>query len=163
MPKPKLHNLSVGSFNIGDGVAECQLDASGLPIIVSEGQVHSNLLSLTKAFPDLVTEGYLKPFITAANFLFQGIKFHPIDSISKFQKEYVDRIEYEQDPSKQFLKRISDYGIFDVSQMHSPKVIGDKLIFFVREDYTDLPYRVTCDFPITTENPEVKYELLPYI
>lgn len=162
MPKPKSRNLNVESFNIGQVVADCQIDSSGIPVIAIGDKTFTNLLTLIKAFPILESEDNIKSLALAANFLFQGIKFHIIDDASKYQTEYLKRIEFEEQNINQNLRRLSDYGIFDVSTIHEPKRVEGKFIFFVREDYTDLPYRVTFDSPIVSESPEVKYELLHY-
>lgn len=100
------------------------------------------------------------------NFLLTGFDFHYIDDIEQFQKDYKEKIESEQsDTSFQSdsLLSLSHYGTYDVSVMHPPQLINGILTFFVKNDYTHLPYKASIDLHNLKNASHASYELLPSI
>lgn len=137
-------------------------DQDHKPAINVEGQTYNSLVALFQSFPILSNPRYREKVAQIVNFLLKGLEFHYIENIEKFKEEYQQQIEYEQLSLEDRLVRLSDYGIYDLSSMHAPAVINGQLIFFVKHDYTQLPYKVSVGFPITSDYPNARYELLPF-
>lgn len=164
MPEVKSDNLSVQSVKFGKRLLELQVnpDNEGAPVISIHSKEYKSLSDLLQDLPELFEKQNIKVLALLANFLFQGNKFQFIDDIAAFQQHYQNQIELESRSFEPKLRRLSDYGLFDTSGMHDPKIVDNNLIFYVKDAYTNLPYRVTCRFPITAKIPDVKYETLPY-
>ena len=127
---------------------------------IQERHYHS-FPDLFHDLPLLSTTPYLDKAAQVINFLVKGLEFQYIDDISLFQTNYRRIIEDESFESPYEHTRLSDYGIYDVSGMHPPKIVEGQLVFFVRHDYTALPYRVSLPYPIAANDKSVYYELLP--
>lgn len=152
-------NLMIDLDNIS---FECKLDDHHNPVITHDSKKYKNLFSLIEDFPELKKATNMKLLVQAANFLFQGVSYHLIEDINIFKEAYLNRIEYEKNSLDYMPVRLIDHGIFDVSIMHPPQIIGDELIFFVQDDRSGIPYRVTCLYPITQAS-KGTYHLLPYM
>lgn len=133
------------------------------PIVKAKGKNYFSISTLIQDFPQLNTPQESDKTAYLMNFLTKGLEFEYIEDISAFQKTYQAQIVSGKTDLLLNKPCLNDYGIFDISQMHHPKIIGGKLIFFVKHDYSQLPYRVFCDFPIQREEPRIGYELLPYV
>ena len=133
------------------------------PIVTVKGNKYTTLHQLVKDVPELSNPENIEAFAEISNFMFKGIEFTFIDNIPEFQKEYVKRLEQDkkhpEKPSHGL--HFSDYGIYRIEIMHPPKIERGHLIYFVKNGYTQLPYRVSCPFPFTGDHTVAKYELLP--
>ncbi|MBA3958065.1 MAG: hypothetical protein H0X51_06700 [Parachlamydiaceae bacterium] len=138
------------------------IDANKKPVILYKGKTYSQLQELTAAIPSLTEPNSLEAFASALNFFCSGTRYLFITNIPEFQEDYLNRIEFEQNSFDYIPNRIIDHGIFDTSKMHPPQILNDELVFFVQDDYTQLPYRASCPYPIETPTPKVRYQLLPY-
>lgn len=156
--KPDL--LTVGVFKVKGREVLCQLDRHHHPLVTIEGKIYHSVLKLLRAFPEI--EENVGAVARLVNFLCSNNEYTFIEDIAKFQEEYVDRVEFEQNSFDYIPDRIIDHGVFNITVMHSPKVVDNQLIFYVKNENSQLPYRVSCAYPIQSESPEVRYQLLPY-
>ncbi|WP_068468254.1 hypothetical protein [Candidatus Protochlamydia phocaeensis] len=138
-------------------------DQDHLPAIQIEGVKYTSLYQLCRDFPHLLAPKQIEKMAKIANFLIKGLEFQYIENINAFKEDYFQRLEAGQTALLQNMPCLNDYGIYDVSIMHHPKIHNGKLIFFVKQDYTHLPYKASLDFPLKDENFSIHYELLPAI
>lgn len=131
------------------------------PIIEAESIQYHALGHLLKSFPQLQEQDHLDKFAQIANFLAKGLEFQYIENIDFFKAAYYQQVELEQSSLLYEGSSIKDYGIFDLSFMHPPRLEDHKLIFFVSHDYLGIPYEVNLLYPMGKDTPELLYELLP--
>jgi hypothetical protein len=162
MSKLKQTTTPVQTIKVNKTEIMFYLDHDQHPIVISSGNTHRSLHHLIQSMPELSNPDYLSQLAHLINFFSQGTDYHVIDDIPKFQEAYLERIEYEKNSFDYMPLRIIDHGIFDVRVMHPPRVINRELIFFVQQDHTQLPYRVSCSYPIEREKLDTRYQLLPY-
>lgn len=141
---------------------ELILNAHKNPIIKCGSDYFKNMEELITAFPDLAKPENLYTLAEACNFMFKGLEFSPINDVEEFKSEYMHQIKFEQTQLELMGPRLSDYGIYDVSVMHQPRLLHSQFIFFVMNAYNRLPFRVICALPLSRDYPSVRYELLPY-
>lgn len=111
------------------------------------------LTDLFESFPTLF-QLELDKTAQVVNFLASGLEYQFIENSDQFKEEFLQRLEGD--------KRYN-YGLFDVSKMHSPIIRNSHFIFFVMEERTQLPYRVSMDLPYIEGISSIRYELLPYV
>lgn len=132
------------------------------PLVEFNDQIFNHVWSLGQQLPCLSDPAYLKEFAEISNFLWKGSQFQFIDTISQYQKFYIEQVELERKYSSDvFPYRLTDYKIFDVSVMHDPQVEEGLLRYFVYNTTTGLPYRVVCPFPYISTSTLVHYQILP--
>lgn len=132
------------------------------PLVGCEDAVYNHVWLLSQYVPHLSDPAYITEFAEIANFLWKGLQFQFIDQIADYQKFYTEQVELEKKYSSDvFLYRLTDYKIFDVSVMHTPRLEGGTLFYFVYNTATGLPYRVVCPFPYTSASTLVHYQILP--
>lgn len=127
------------------------------PTIEIANENYNSLKALLQKYPLLVCDTNLPKTVQMINFLLTGLEYEYIDDLEKFKEDYQQRIESEQATLVGNSVKLSDYGIYDVSFMHEPKLDKGKLIFFVKNDSNNLPYKVSVD----TISSKAHYELLP--
>ena len=130
------------------------------PIIEIENKHYSSLDDLCKALPILLTAEYLDQYVQLANFFACGLEFEFIEDIPKFIKNYKETIENELLAPFDQQTKLSEYGEFDLSSIHSPKLLDGRCVFFVKHDYLNIPYRASFIYPHQESSPKIKYELL---
>lgn len=132
------------------------------PVINVSGQIYTVPSDLFQTFPFLSSIRYLGKAAQMINFLSVGLEFRFIENVEKFKDHYLQCIESELGSVDSDRPMLSQYGIFDVSHLHPPQIQDGSLVFYVKNDQTQLPYRVEVPFPPIEEEFEVQYELLPY-
>lgn len=151
-----IKEIRVGSANL-QLVMEDQT-----PLIEWEGETFQHLWLLIHHMPLLCELSYLDRFAEISNFLWKGLQFEYIHSVSDYQRFYLDQIDCEKRcPSDLFRYRLTDYKIFDVSVMHPPLLEEKRLYYFVFNTSTGLPYRVVAPFPYHETSTVVHYQILP--
>lgn len=139
---------------------ECQIDGNGRPSVAYKEKKHVSLSSLLRDAPWLLEAKNLKVLASAANFFFKGIEFDYIEDIEKFKQMYQEHVKNPISEEKPLPFQLVDFGVFDVSSMCDPYLDLDSFIFYVKNNYNQLPYRVSCSYLIQgTSN--ISYELLP--
>jgi hypothetical protein len=146
-------------FTITVGAAElhCGIDDNQRYVEVNETH-HHQLGNLIDAVPELVGGDDCLALAKAANFLLKGITYTVIEDIEGYQEQYCTRVAAEDAAFDERTRRISDYGVFDVSVMKRPSVQANTITFFVQDRQMGLPYKVTIALPQLTNH----YQLLPY-
>lgn len=152
-----IYNIKLHNFDL-----QCQIDQHRHPMVTIGEKSYTTLYGLIKAVPILSEQKQIKNLSKIANFLCNGVEYLFIDDIPKYQEEYLNRVEFEQNTFDYLPNRIIDHGVFDVTGMHPPRIINDELVFYVKNDHTEVPYRVIIPYPIIKETLEARYELLPY-
>jgi len=142
----------------------CRLSLKGeTPIVDYDNQTYHFLWNLVQTIPILSDAKHLHSFAQISNFYWKANHFHFIESIENYQKFYLNQVEQEKrEPTDIFKYRLTDYKIFDVSVMHSPKVEHEQLAYFTYNLETGIPYRVVCPFPYHLKH-AVHYQILPII
>lgn len=138
------------------------LDEAHSPMIQYESRYYHSFNELINTFPHPLTDD-LKLFAEMANFMFKGDEFSVIDDIEAFKKAYHTQIQREKTRFIVAEQRLSEYGIFDLSSLHSPRLEAQQFIFFVKNDFNQLPYKVTCTLSSHEQTSHVHYTLLPYL
>jgi hypothetical protein len=133
------------------------------PTIEVKERIYTSPAPLFRDFPILSNPHYPEKIAQLINFLLKGLEFHYIENIEQFKEDYYQQIESEQITLNDQPAHLSDYGVYDLSDMHAPTIQNGTLTFFVKHDYTHLPYKVSVPFPILTDQIRASYELLPYL
>ncbi|MEC7840466.1 MAG: hypothetical protein VX777_10550 [Chlamydiota bacterium] len=108
-------------------------------------------LAKKKASPKKIAE--------AINFIFNGENFHVVESPKKFE-------ESRNCYCKQFIEapwecpEIS-FMDYDVSKITKPQIVKKQIIFYVESNY--IPFKITSPWPINTNKPHIKQEMLSSI
>lgn len=132
------------------------------PVIEVQNIQYASLALLLHTYPFLSQSLHLEKLAQMANFLAKGLEFQYIENIESFREKYYQQIETEQSNLLDEGVTLKDFGIFDLSAMKPPYLENQNLLFFVRHDYSGIPYRASLLFPL--ENlPCLNYELLPLI
>ena len=154
--------ISIQMISLGSHELFFLFDHQHQPVIEVKGVQYDSLAHLLQTFPPLYDQKNLKTLAQITNFFAKGVEFQYIEDIEAFSLSYYQQVEEEQSSLLYEGSAIKDYGIFDLSAMHPPKVENQTLIFFVRHDYLHIPYRVTFYYPSHPEKTlEISYELLP--
>lgn len=140
---------------------ECQLEGKH-PIVICNQKKYTNLRTLHKDVPELIDAIDLKDLAHLLNFMSSGREYQVLDKVKRYKDEYLARIEFEKNSFDYLPVRLSEHGIFDVSVMHAPRVVGEEFAFFVKNIESQIPYRVSCLYPIDLEKPDLRYQLLAY-
>lgn len=148
-------------LKINNAEVELHLDDQRHPKIAVKGLTYSSLHKLVVAYPELSEAKNIKTLAQLSNFLFQGHSYQFIDDISAFKEAYLNQIEFDKNSMDYMPSRLIDHGIFDVNIMKAPSIENGEFIFYVKEDRTGIPYRVSCPYPFE-DKPKATYHLLPY-
>lgn len=141
----------------------CHLDSNHQPIIIYKEKKYTSMHDLCMELPEFLSGTIdLKKLAHFLNFMSKGIGYEVIDNIKRYKEDYLARIEFEKNSFDYLPVRLRDHGVFDVSVMHSPQIVREEFIFFVKNADNNVPYRVNCPFPINPETPNLNYQLLPY-
>lgn len=133
------------------------------PSVNYEGKTYQRLIPLLNQVP---IEPLLKqPNVLAklVNHLFSGMRYRVIESPEKFQERYAKQIEKEGESDLQDRRRISDYGVYDISKVVSPTIQDKNLIFYAEDVSTGTPYRVSLRIPPRKGQDVCHYDLLPEV
>lgn len=131
------------------------------PSIICEGNRYETIDSLLKAYPALTRIENLTIFSRSLNFLTVGIDYQYIEDIVKFQNAYQAQVDFEKNSFDYIPMRITNHGIFNITEMTKPHIVNHSLVFYVKNVHNGLPYRVTYLLTNNDKNLPL-YQLLPY-
>lgn len=151
--------VSLKTVVIGSQTLSLYLDAAKKPTIGYKERSFNSLDALVEAFPQLIEN--LATSAELANFLMRGLAFHLIQDIETFKRSYRAQLDADLNENEEDNPLLVDYGNFDLSGLHPPRINDGRLVFFVQEGHTRLPYQVSVPFPYTSPQPSI-YALLPY-
>lgn len=155
--------ISIQMISLGPHELFFLFDYQHQPIIEAKEVQYNSLGCLLHDFPQLNEQKNVDKLAEITNFLGRGLEFQFIEDIESFKLSYYQQIESEQSALLYEGSSIKDYGVFDLSVMHPPSLRGDKLVFFVKHDYLNIPYQATLIYPIGYGALNLIYELLPQI
>ncbi|MFI0434941.1 MAG: hypothetical protein ACH350_04330 [Parachlamydiaceae bacterium] len=138
-------------------------DHEDQPVIEANQVQYRSLGRLLQMFPQLNFSKHLDKLAQIANFLARGLEFQYIEDIESFRLFYYQQMEAEESALLYEGTHLKDYGIFDLSVIHPPRMKEGKLIFFVKHDYLNIPYQTILHYPIGYGGPNMVYELLPLL
>lgn len=162
MPAVKQRSNPVEIIKVSSDIQlECQLEGKH-PVVICNQKKYNNLRSLHKEVPELIDAIDLKDLAHLLNFMSSGKEYAVLDKVKRYKDEYLARIEFEKNSFDYLPVRLSEHGIFDVSVMHAPRVVAEEFAFFVKNVDSEVPYRVSCHYPIDLETPNLRYQLLAY-
>jgi hypothetical protein len=113
-----------------------------------EEHCFSSVQEFTSKFPQATQIQNLEKLAIVSNFLVKGKKYSYIKEIAIFQRDYCEKV------------RNKSTEVVDISQMKKPTIENGKLIFYVEEEETERPYRVSLSYPIREKECDIKYETL---
>jgi hypothetical protein len=155
--------ISIQMISLGPHELFFLFDYQHQPVLEVKGVQYHSLEAILKKFPELQQTKHLDKLAQIANFLAKGLEFQYIEDITLFKATYYQEVELEQSSLLYEGSALKDYGIFDLSVMHPPRLKDQRLVFFVKHDYLGIPYQVSLFYPIRKEHPEMLYELLPLV
>ena len=90
----------------------------------------------------------------------RGSDYILVEDPQTFASQYRTKLENEDKtkPWREGVNRLCDFGIPDFNTIEEPKHLKEELVFFVKDRYTGLPYRVTASLTLLSEP---NYEPVP--
>ena len=165
-------HTQIFSIQFEESILTCQLDSHGNPAITSKkhglGTLHTSVTTLIEEFPFLTKAQNLLLFAKLANFLFKGLDYEVIEDVEKYKQEYLDQIDSESESFELPPFALTSYGgEFDVKEISPPYLKKDKaesdkhvLVFYATQR---IPYRISCEFSLGSDDFSYRCELLPYV
>lgn len=132
---------------MAEGLPPISMDfaADGTPVVtVAKAEVRdlAQVLSLAPALGD---PKWLRAYVRVANHLAKGDRFDPIMDPAAFETAY--RAAYAaEDPDEPPVPgnaRLRNYGLPDFSVIAPPVMQDGNLVFYARNSFMGVPYRVT--------------------
>ena len=121
------------------------LSAEGEAVVTvgaAEYQTHEALLDVA---PYLLDSQHAALYAKAVNHFAHGFEYEVIEDPADFKEAYLAQLEQEKGGDwDQTIAQLSDYGTPDFDLIAPPSITGDDLVFFARDDYSGVPYRVTA-------------------
>lgn len=132
---------------MSDGLPPISMDFTdaGAPVVIVAEARAADLDEALRLAPALSDPKWLKALAQVANHLAKGDQFEPILDPAAFQAAYMAAYNAE-DPDAEPVPgntRLHDYGLPDFSQIAAPAMKGNTLIFFARNTFMGIPYKVT--------------------
>ncbi|MQQ09342.1 hypothetical protein GFB49_12820 [Epibacterium sp. SM1979] len=113
-------------------------------VVVDDAQKASDLGQLLALAPGLLDPEAALVLAQAVNHIAQGHGFSVIEDPAEFASAYQAQLAKE-DPSEPWQEgviRLVDFGVPDFEEIAAPILTGETLVFFARDGFTGLPYRV---------------------
>lgn len=131
-------------------------------VVVGDDQKASDLKQLLSLAPGLMDPEAALVLAQAVNHIAQGHDFSVIDDPEAFASAYQVQLAKEDPtaPWQEGVVRLTDFGAPDYAAISAPTLTGETLIFFARDGFTGLPYRVEVALNATTLVGEGDYKAL---
>lgn len=117
----------------------------GTPVVVVAKAELRDLAQVLDAAPGLGDPKWLRAYVRVANHLAKGDRFDPIMDPAAFETAY--RAAYDaEDPEEAPVPgnaRLHNYGLPDFSAIKPPAMQGETLVFYARNTFMGIPYKVT--------------------
>ncbi|MDR0647042.1 MAG: hypothetical protein LBF43_01225 [Puniceicoccales bacterium] len=123
-------------------------------------KLYDNFSALLKQAQSLLKPENLPIYCQVINFIHTGIDFSWIQDIEAYRSSYAD---WMKTVGTEHVHPCANFGPFDLSEIQPPHISGDKLIFYMQDNYTKVPYRVESQYPLRDPKGEIFYNLLPYL
>ncbi len=137
-------------------------DDTGQRAVLLDGNYYTTLQECIAAAEGLVNLELLLPLCDILNYLARGRDYALIKDPDAFSEQYLQRLQSEDflEPYQENKPRLSDFGVVDLGAIQLPKVVDQQLCFYVSDDFTGLPYSVTCPWP-PEDASQLAYEPVP--
>lgn len=114
-------------------------------VVIDDAQKASDLKQLLSLAPGLMDPEAALILAQAVNHIAQGHGFSVIDNPDQFAADYQAQLSKEDPkaPWQEGVVRLTDFGVPNFDEITVPTLIGDTLVFFARDEFTGLPYKVT--------------------
>lgn len=132
---------------MADGLPPISMDFAedGAPVVMVAEAEARDLAQVLSLAPALGDPKWLRAYVRVANHLAKGDRFDPIMDPAAFEAAY--RAAYEaEDPAAPAVPgnaRLRNYGLPDFTAIRPPAMEGDTLVFFARNTFMGIPYKVT--------------------
>lgn len=135
-------------------------EAARSVVIVEGASQVSDLAELISAAPGLMHPEAAGTLARAANHFAQGTDYQVITDPAAFEVAYRARVESEDPnaPWREGVLRLRDHGMPDFNEIMAPSLSGQKLVYFAKDSYVGLPYRVSVD--LSNANASAAYTAL---
>ncbi|MBE1283394.1 MAG: hypothetical protein GJ676_08770 [Rhodobacteraceae bacterium] len=132
------------------------LDTAGAPMVqVDEQNDYTDLPALIAAVPALKEPAHATTAAAAVNHLAEGYDYELILDPDAFRTAYYDSYDAEEDgPAQAGQPKLRDYGRPDLSPLAVPQTTDETLVFFAKDLFLGIAYRVTYVFG----NPDADYQ-----
>lgn len=124
-----------------------ELAGSGAPYVIVGDQEANDLEQLLLLAPNLADPHWLRARAQLINHLASGFEYEVILDPPGFEAAYMAQYNSE-DPEEEVGPgevRLIHYGVPDFTAIQPPAMEGDTLVFYAREAYLGVPYRVEAD------------------
>ncbi len=131
-------------------------------VVVDDDQKASDLKQLLSLAPGLLDPEAALVLAQAVNHIAQGNGFSVIDDPAAFATDYQAQLATEDPnaPWQEGVMRLTDFGVPDFAEITVPTLTGETLVFFARDGFTGLPYRIEVALNSTTSVGEGDYKAL---
>ncbi len=131
-------------------------------VVVDDTQKTSDLRQLLTLAPGLMHPDAALLLAQAINHIAQGDGFSVIEDPDAFAAAYQAKLASEDAnaPWQENVIRLVDFGVPDFATISAPTLTGEVLVFFVRDGFTGLPYRVEVALGSVTAVTEADYKAL---
>jgi hypothetical protein len=124
------------------------------------GRLYSSLEELIENFPSLFDPSNALLLAMVSNFLYGGLDFAVIKDLRAYKEKYASRMRQEAAGKAEGEFTISQYGRFDLSEMHPPEIRSNQLTFYVESSSFGIPYKAICLLPASGRKASCSYSLL---
>ena len=124
-----------------------ELSPAGEPVVIVGEAPVTTPRKLIEAVPELREPDWVVLFADVMNHMTHGFEYELIVDPVTFKSDYLAAYEAE-DPTEQSVPgqvRLRDYGKPDFDAIQGPAMVGDDLVFYAREAFLGIPYKVTVD------------------
>jgi hypothetical protein len=134
-------------WNMADGLPPISMDfaADGTPVVMVAEAEARDLAQVLSLAPALGDAKWLRAYVRVANHLAKGDRFDPIMDPVAFESAY--RAAYAAEDADEAPvpgnARLHNYGLPDFAQIKPPAMEGDTLVFYARNTFMGIPYKVT--------------------
>ncbi|MDR1255213.1 MAG: hypothetical protein LBJ78_04310 [Puniceicoccales bacterium] len=123
-------------------------------------KLYDNFSELLKQAQGLLKPETLTIYCQVVNFIHTGVSFSYLEDIESYKASYAD---WMKTVGTEHVHPCANFGPFDLSEIQPPYTSEGKLIFYVQDNYTKVPYRVESQYPLKDPKGEIFYNLLPYL
>lgn len=118
---------------------------AGAPQVVVDGTPVQDIAGLAAAVPDITDPHWVKVYAWALNHVAHGYKFEVILDPPAYEARFMEEWDAEdpEEPAVAGVPRLRSYGKPDFSAITLPAYDGQELVFYARETYLGIPYKVT--------------------
>ncbi len=132
---------------MADGLPPISMDftAEGTPVVMVAEAEARDLAQVLSLAPALGDPKWLRAYVRVANHLAKGDRFDPIMDPVAFEAAY--RAAYAAEDADEAPvpgnARLHNYGLPDFAVIKPPAMEGDTLVFYARNTFMGIPYKVT--------------------